>query len=70
MRNPLCTVSFSPGSLFPSQIIPLASVTQLTLVDLVCALSTLRTDTVLHLVKEVVRRPQQIKANEVRPKGP
>nr|XP_003464024.1 protein dopey-2 [Cavia porcellus] len=47
-----------------TKIIPLASVTQLTLVDLVCALSTLRTDTVLHLVKEVVRRPQQIKANE------
>ncbi|XP_016076085.1 PREDICTED: protein dopey-2 isoform X2 [Miniopterus natalensis] len=40
------------------KIVPVASASQLTLVDLVCALSTLQTDTVLHLVKEVVKRPQ------------
>ncbi|XP_059542400.1 protein dopey-2 isoform X1 [Myotis daubentonii] len=40
------------------KIVPVASAFQLTLVDLMCALSTLQTDTVLHLVKEVVRRPQ------------
>lgn len=41
-----------------AKIVPVASVFQLTLVDLMCALSTLQTDTVLHLVKEVVKRPQ------------
>lgn len=50
-----------------TKIIPAASTTQLTLVDLVCALSTLQTDTVLHLVKEVVRRPLQIKGDEKSP---
>ncbi|KAB1284173.1 Protein dopey-2, partial [Camelus dromedarius] len=41
--------------------------TKLTLVDLTCALSTLRTDTVLHLVKEVVKRPPQIRGDEKSP---
>ncbi|KAM6161417.1 protein DOP1B [Erethizon dorsatum] len=50
-----------------TKIIPPASTTQLTLVDLVCALSTLQADTVLHLVKEVVRRPLQIKGDEKSP---
>lgn len=50
-----------------TKIIPLASTTQLTLVDLVCALSTLQTDTVLHLVKEVVKRPLQIRGDEKSP---
>lgn len=43
------------------QIVPTPSPAQLTLLDLICALSTLRTDTVLQLVKEVVRRPPQIR---------
>lgn len=46
----------------------MASAFQLTLVDLMCALSTLQTDTVLHLVKEVVRRPQ-IRGDQVRSLG-
>ncbi|ELW67869.1 Protein dopey-2 [Tupaia chinensis] len=46
------------------KIVPVASASQLTLVDLICALSTLQTDTVLHLAKEVVKRPQQIKGDE------
>uniref|UniRef100_A0A2K5REA3 DOP1 leucine zipper like protein B n=1 Tax=Cebus imitator TaxID=2715852 RepID=A0A2K5REA3_CEBIM len=46
------------------RIIPAASASQLTLVDLVCALSTLQTDTLLHLVKEVVKRPPQVKAGD------
>ncbi|KAL8190542.1 UNVERIFIED_CONTAM: Protein dopey-2 [Gekko kuhli] len=37
---------------------------QLILVDLVCALSTLKTDTILQLVKEVVKKPSQIKGEE------
>ncbi|XP_006886789.1 PREDICTED: protein dopey-2 [Elephantulus edwardii] len=49
------------------KIVPAASASQLTLVDLVCALSTLKTDTVLHLVKEVVKKPQQIKGDEKSP---
>lgn len=48
----------------------MASASQHTLVDLVCALSTLQTESVLQLVKEVVKRPQQIKSDEVRsPRG-
>ncbi|XP_077198772.1 protein DOP1B [Paroedura picta] len=37
---------------------------QLILVDLVCALNTLKTDTILQLVKEVVKKPSQIKGEE------
>ncbi|XP_053161255.1 protein dopey-2 isoform X2 [Hemicordylus capensis] len=47
-----------------SKIPPVASTSQLILVDLVCALSTLKTDTVLQLVKEVVKKPSQIKGEE------
>lgn len=47
-------------------MVPAASTSQHTLVDLVCALSTLQTDSVLQLVKEVVKRPTQIKGDEVR----
>ncbi|XP_077621593.1 protein DOP1B isoform X2 [Crocuta crocuta] len=49
------------------KIVPEASASQLTLVDLICALSTLQTDTVLHLVKEVVKRPPQIRGDEKAP---
>lgn len=54
---------------FPEQIIPAASASQLTLVDLICALSTLQTERVLQLVKEVVKRPPQIRGEEVRSLG-
>uniref|UniRef100_A0A8D2DKE3 DOP1 leucine zipper like protein B n=1 Tax=Sciurus vulgaris TaxID=55149 RepID=A0A8D2DKE3_SCIVU len=50
-----------------TKIVPVASASQLTLVDLICALSTLQTDTVLHLVKEVVKRPLPIKGDEKSP---
>ncbi|XP_058152194.1 protein DOP1B isoform X2 [Dasypus novemcinctus] len=50
-----------------TKIVPVASASQLTLVDLICALSTLKTDTVLHLVKEVVKKPPQIKGDEKSP---
>ncbi|XP_057552795.1 protein dopey-2 isoform X2 [Hippopotamus amphibius kiboko] len=50
-----------------AKIIPEASASQLTLVDLVCALSTLQTDTVLHLAKEVVKRPPQVRGDEKSP---
>ncbi|KAG6932760.1 dopey family member 2, partial [Chelydra serpentina] len=46
------------------KILPVASASQLILVDLVCALNTLKTDTVLQLVKEVVKKPSQIKGEE------
>ncbi|KAE8621507.1 hypothetical protein XENTR_v10004856 [Xenopus tropicalis] len=51
-------------SLSKAKIIPVPSESQLTLVDLVCALKTLKTDTILHLVKEVVKKPPQIKGDE------
>nr|XP_033803673.1 protein dopey-2 isoform X2 [Geotrypetes seraphini] len=47
-----------------AKILPAASEAQLTLLDLVCSLSTLKTDSILHLVKEVVKKPPQIKSEE------
>ncbi|XP_074181696.1 protein DOP1B [Rhinolophus sinicus] len=49
------------------KIVPVASASQLTLVDLVCALSALQVDTVLQLVKEVVKRPPQLRGDEKSP---
>lgn len=49
------------------KIVPAASASQLTLVDLVCALSSLQVDTVLQLVKEVVKRPPQLRGDEKSP---
>ncbi|KFV71290.1 Protein dopey-2 [Dryobates pubescens] len=46
------------------KIFPVASASQLILVDLICALNTLKIDTILHLVKEVVKKPSQIKGEE------
>ncbi|NXF87127.1 DOP2 protein, partial [Eubucco bourcierii] len=46
------------------KILPVASASQLILVDLICALNTLKIDTILHLVKEVVKKPSQIKGEE------
>ncbi|XP_025933426.1 protein dopey-2 isoform X3 [Apteryx rowi] len=46
------------------KILPVASASQLILVDLICALNTLKIDTVLQLVKEVVKKPSQIKGEE------
>ncbi|NXH10812.1 DOP2 protein, partial [Bucco capensis] len=46
------------------KILPVASASQLILVDLICALNTLKIDTILHLVKEVVKKPPQIKGEE------
>uniref|UniRef100_K9IPK8 Putative dopey n=1 Tax=Desmodus rotundus TaxID=9430 RepID=K9IPK8_DESRO len=50
-----------------TKIVPAASASQLALVDLICALGTLQTDTVLHLVKEVVKRPPQIRGDQKLP---
>uniref|UniRef100_A0A8B9SF69 DOP1 leucine zipper like protein B n=1 Tax=Apteryx owenii TaxID=8824 RepID=A0A8B9SF69_APTOW len=46
------------------KILPVASASQLILVDLICALNTLKIDTILQLVKEVVKKPSQIKGEE------
>ncbi|XP_045708401.1 protein dopey-2 isoform X1 [Phyllostomus hastatus] len=50
-----------------TKVVPAASASQLTLVDLVCSLSALQTDTVLHLVKEVVKRPPQVRGDQKLP---
>ncbi|XP_035378759.1 protein dopey-2 isoform X2 [Electrophorus electricus] len=47
-----------------NKILPVASDSQLTIVDLVKSLNTLRTDTVLQLVREVVKKPHQIKGDQ------
>uniref|UniRef100_A0A671KFZ4 Protein dopey-2-like n=1 Tax=Sinocyclocheilus anshuiensis TaxID=1608454 RepID=A0A671KFZ4_9TELE len=48
-----------------NKILPDASDSQMTLVDLVKALNTLRTDTILQLIREVVKKPHQIKGDQV-----
>ncbi|XP_075449910.1 protein DOP1B isoform X3 [Ascaphus truei] len=47
-----------------AKILPVPSESQLNLVDLVCSLKTLKTDTILQLVKEVVKKPPLIKSEE------
>ncbi|NXD35723.1 DOP2 protein, partial [Copsychus sechellarum] len=47
-----------------TKILPVASASQLILVDLICALNTLKIDTILYLVKEVVKKPARIKGEE------
>ncbi|XP_056145152.1 protein dopey-2 isoform X2 [Lampris incognitus] len=47
-----------------NKVLPVASDSRLTIVDLVKSLHTLHTDTILHLVKEVVKKPHQIKGDQ------
>uniref|UniRef100_A0A671W9H6 DOP1 leucine zipper like protein B n=1 Tax=Sparus aurata TaxID=8175 RepID=A0A671W9H6_SPAAU len=47
-----------------NKVLPVASDARLTIVDLVKSLSTLHTDAILHLVKEVVKKPHQIKGEQ------
>ncbi|XP_071783130.1 protein DOP1B [Centroberyx gerrardi] len=47
-----------------NKVLPVASEPRLTIVDLVKSLNTLRTDAILHLVKEVVKKPHQIRGDQ------
>lgn len=47
-----------------NKVLPVASEARLTIVDLVKSLNTLHTDTILHLIKEVVKKPHQIKGEQ------
>ncbi|XP_042349947.1 protein dopey-2 [Plectropomus leopardus] len=47
-----------------NQVLPVASESRLTIVALVKSLHTLHTDTILQLVKEVVKKPHQIKGEQ------
>ncbi|CAJ1079517.1 protein dopey-2 [Xyrichtys novacula] len=47
-----------------NKVLPVASELHLTIVDLVKSLHTLHTDTILQLVKEVVKKPHQIKGEQ------
>uniref|UniRef100_A0A8C4IST9 DOP1 leucine zipper like protein B n=1 Tax=Dicentrarchus labrax TaxID=13489 RepID=A0A8C4IST9_DICLA len=47
-----------------NKVLPVASESRLTIVDLVKSLNTLPTDTILQLVKEVVKKPHQIKGEQ------
>lgn len=58
-------MSNSVFNFFFFQMPPKANTSQLILVDLVCALNTLKTDIILQLIKEVVKKPSQIKGEEV-----
>ncbi|KAK9402120.1 protein dopey-2 [Crotalus adamanteus] len=49
---------------YQTKMPPKANTSQLILVDLVCALNTLKTDIILQLIKEVVKKPSQIKGEE------
>lgn len=54
----------------PLQVLPVASESRLTIVDLVKSLNTLHTDTILQLVKEVVKKPHQLKGDQVLKRAP
>ncbi|KAK7939246.1 hypothetical protein WMY93_002572 [Mugilogobius chulae] len=47
-----------------NKVLPVASEPRLTIVDLVKSLSTLNTETILHLAKEVVKKPHLIKGDQ------
>ncbi|KAF0026532.1 hypothetical protein F2P81_021269 [Scophthalmus maximus] len=47
-----------------NKVLPVTSEARLTIVDLVKSLNTLRTDTILQFVKEVVKKPHQIKGEQ------
>ncbi|XP_036964612.1 protein dopey-2 isoform X2 [Acanthopagrus latus] len=47
-----------------NKVLPVASEARLTIVDLVKSLNTLHIDTILHLVKDVVKKPHQIKGEQ------
>uniref|UniRef100_A0AAV2JWV7 Dopey N-terminal domain-containing protein n=1 Tax=Knipowitschia caucasica TaxID=637954 RepID=A0AAV2JWV7_KNICA len=47
-----------------NKVLPVASEPRLTLVDLVKSLHSLNTDTIIHLAKEVVKKPHQIKGDQ------
>lgn len=47
------------------QVLPVASESRLIIVNLVKSLETLQTHTILQLVKEVVKKPNQIKGEQV-----
>ncbi|XP_064183737.1 protein dopey-2 [Anguilla rostrata] len=47
-----------------NKILPVASESHLTIVELVKSLTSLRTDSILQLVKEVVKKPHQIKGDQ------
>uniref|UniRef100_A0A7N8Y880 DOP1 leucine zipper like protein B n=1 Tax=Mastacembelus armatus TaxID=205130 RepID=A0A7N8Y880_9TELE len=48
-----------------TSVLPVASDSRLTIVDLVKSLNTLHTETILQLIKEVVKKPHQIKGEQV-----
>ncbi|XP_053090273.1 protein dopey-2 isoform X2 [Pangasianodon hypophthalmus] len=50
-----------------NKILPVASDSQMMIVDLVKSVNTLRTDTILQLIREVVKKPHQIKADQQKP---
>ncbi|CAN9497675.1 unnamed protein product [Ophioblennius macclurei] len=47
-----------------NKVLPVISESRLTIVELVKSLNTLHTDTILHLVKEVVKKPHQLKGEQ------
>ncbi|XP_061647878.1 protein dopey-2 isoform X2 [Phyllopteryx taeniolatus] len=47
-----------------NNVLPVVSESHLTIVELVKSLNTLHTDTILQLVKEVVKKPHQLKADQ------
>lgn len=47
-----------------NKVLPVPSESRLTIVELVKSLNTLHTDTILYLVKEVVKKPHQIKGDQ------
>ncbi|XP_060732022.1 protein dopey-2 isoform X2 [Tachysurus vachellii] len=50
-----------------NKILPVASDSQMTIVDLVKSVNTLRSETILQLIREVVKKPHQIKGDQEKP---
>ncbi|XP_058248197.1 protein dopey-2 isoform X2 [Hemibagrus wyckioides] len=50
-----------------NKILPVVSDSQMMIVDLVKSVNTLRTETILQLIREVVKKPHQIKGDQQRP---
>ncbi|KAF6715402.1 Protein dopey-2 [Oryzias melastigma] len=52
------------GVVTREEVLPVASEPRMTIVELVKSLHTMQTETILHLVKEVVKKPHQIKGDQ------
>ncbi|TSU63004.1 Protein dopey-2 [Bagarius yarrelli] len=63
----VCNSRWSRKRHSKNRILPVASDSQMTIVDLVKSVNTLRIETILQLIREVVKKPHQIKGDQQKP---